>query len=571
MKAIRLLFMLSLLAPLSLSAQQVMWLSSLDSTGTGSNSAAKGTAWALLSADRKTLTYQITIAKLQGTLTLAEFEISPSFTPVGSILFNGNTAAGTWTNIPDSLITYLARKHVYINIRSSISPAGEIRGYLKGSQFGFTMNIDSTLENSGSKARGTGWARWDSGAAGGLKYAMTIAGLSSAFNTAHFRWAGNGAILQQVAFTDSTAIGDWSGSPDSIITVLLHGKVYLNVETANFSNGEIRGTVTPVGQLAFESTINGAQAGSGSTGSGTGWAILNSDLSRIRYSVTYARLLGSTFSGGYIQSNANPSIFQLPFSSNYASGDWTSFTDANLVDLMKGNLFINLRSSRNPQGELQGALVLSGPVFTAKLDGAQAGTPSVAHGTAWVDNGQDTSRYRVTIAGLVSSFSAAQFHYLPGGGAVQTIAFTDSTGSGSWLMADSMFAAALRGKLYVSVQSMTYPGDEIRGNIGLGDLVVTKVEQVSSETPRNFRLEQNYPNPFNPTTAISYQLSAVGNVSLRVFDLLGREVAELVHERQSPGTYTVTFDAEKISSGIYFYRLTTGAGQEATRKMVLLK
>ncbi len=88
--------------------------------------------------------------------------------------------------------------------------------------------------------------------------------------------------------------------------------------------------------------------------------------------------------------------------------------------------------------------------------------------------------------------------------------------------------------------------------------------------PYEFRLDQNYPNPFNPTTAISYELSSVSNVTLKVYDILGREVASLVSARQNPGSYTVNFDGSGLPSGVYFYRLVAGTST-AMKKLVLLK
>ncbi|MDX2130111.1 MAG: T9SS type A sorting domain-containing protein [Chloroherpetonaceae bacterium] len=85
-----------------------------------------------------------------------------------------------------------------------------------------------------------------------------------------------------------------------------------------------------------------------------------------------------------------------------------------------------------------------------------------------------------------------------------------------------------------------------------------------------FLLDQNYPNPFNPSTTIRYQLASTENVSLKVYDVLGREVATLVNNRQSPGRYEVAFNASNISSGVYFYRLSTGS-QSSVKKMLLVK
>jgi len=85
-----------------------------------------------------------------------------------------------------------------------------------------------------------------------------------------------------------------------------------------------------------------------------------------------------------------------------------------------------------------------------------------------------------------------------------------------------------------------------------------------------FHLEQNYPNPFNPFTVISYQLPVAGNVILKVFDVLGKEIATLVNEEKSAGNYEIDFNASSLSSGIYFYRLQAGSFVQ-TKKMILLK
>jgi aminopeptidase N len=98
---------------------------------------------------------------------------------------------------------------------------------------------------------------------------------------------------------------------------------------------------------------------------------------------------------------------------------------------------------------------------------------------------------------------------------------------------------------------------------------VTDVEAEFS-IPQATQLEQNYPNPFNPSTTLSFSLSVLSSVDLRVFDLLGREVSVLVNETRLPGRYTVSFEASQLPSGIYYCRLTTGTVSQ-TRKMLLTK
>ncbi len=90
------------------------------------------------------------------------------------------------------------------------------------------------------------------------------------------------------------------------------------------------------------------------------------------------------------------------------------------------------------------------------------------------------------------------------------------------------------------------------------------------EAPKVFALYPNYPNPFNPSTTITFSLDKKGEVSLKVFNILGQEVATLVNGTYNPGTRSVQFNASNLSSGIYFYRLQAN-GQMITREMVLTK
>ncbi|NWF88616.1 MAG: T9SS type A sorting domain-containing protein, partial [Ignavibacteriaceae bacterium] len=85
-----------------------------------------------------------------------------------------------------------------------------------------------------------------------------------------------------------------------------------------------------------------------------------------------------------------------------------------------------------------------------------------------------------------------------------------------------------------------------------------------------FELLQNYPNPFNPSTRIQYSIAEPGLVSVKVFDVLGRQIADLVNSQQSAGTYTVDFNAQNLSAGVYLYKIESGSFQ-ATKKMILLK
>jgi hypothetical protein len=115
----------------------------------------------------------------------------------------------------------------------------------------------------------------------------------------------------------------------------------------------------------------------------------------------------------------------------------------------------------------------------------------------------------------------------------------------------------------IAYDTTTFPASGMNCNL-------VAIEPVSNIIPKIFSLEQNYPNPFNPTTSIKFSIPKGGFVELKVFDLLGREVATLVQDPFEAGTYSVTFEASKLASGVYFYTLVSGDFKD-TKKMLLVK
>jgi pimeloyl-ACP methyl ester carboxylesterase len=107
-------------------------------------------------------------------------------------------------------------------------------------------------------------------------------------------------------------------------------------------------------------------------------------------------------------------------------------------------------------------------------------------------------------------------------------------------------------------------GDSTSSNTGVNN------NSSSSSIPNKFELYQNYPNPFNPNTTIKYSIPYASIVKIQIYDIMGREVATLVNEVKSAGTYSTTFNAEKMSSGVYFYRIQAGSFTQ-TKKFVLLR
>jgi hypothetical protein len=122
-------------------------------------------------------------------------------------------------------------------------------------------------------------------------------------------------------------------------------------------------------------------------------------------------------------------------------------------------------------------------------------------------------------------------------------------------------------KIYCPARSVQYVLID-KGSVYLA----TSVKGTSGrQLPKNFTLSQNYPNPFNPTTQISFSLPQTCAVTLKVYDILGREVAVILQDKErDAGSFSVIFDGSKLTSGVYFYRLSAGAYNE-TKKMIIIK
>jgi len=238
---------------------------------------------------------------------------------------------------------------------------------------------------------------------------------------------------------------------------------------------------------------------------------------------------------------------------------------------------------------------LPGIAFSSATTGVAAGYVTVTR------NGQNSiaapALYRTTdggsswsavsVPGAVAFFGAgaapnANQLWVSGVGAVGRdtlgLIYTSKDGGRTWRVQNSEILSDENIKLSFATDSETTLGYALTGFgqvLSYAEPRNTSSAPILDRTrpiPTDYALAQNYPNPFNPTTTISYQLPTSGNVSLKVYDMLGREVATLANTRQDAGTYTVQFSAAnyQLSSGVYFYRLQAGTFVE-TKKMLLIK
>jgi hypothetical protein len=126
------------------------------------------------------------------------------------------------------------------------------------------------------------------------------------------------------------------------------------------------------------------------------------------------------------------------------------------------------------------------------------------------------------------------------------------------------------GTAYVQVQIGTFSNPGVRTTIDYTATTDTSVNVEDEVNLNSYELEQNYPNPFNPSTQINYNIGEGGLVNLKVYNILGIEVATLVNEYKPAGSYRVSFDGKSLSSGVYIYNLSVNNFTK-TRKMILEK
>jgi hypothetical protein len=186
-------------------------------------------------------------------------------------------------------------------------------------------------------------------------------------------------------------------------------------------------------------------------------------------------------------------------------------------------------------------------------------------GNNWI---QQTSGTSYSLYGV--SFYDNNNGMAVGSGANSTILKT-TNGGNTWTEQISPSSLDLMDVCYTDINNATavgLNGTIIRTTNGGGTV---SVKEINSKTiPNDYILYQNYPNPFNPTTTINFSVPKQSNITIKIYDALGRELNTLINGEKSAGNYSIEFNSSNLPSGIYFYRLKTAEFMQ-TKKMILLK
>ena len=186
---------------------------------------------------------------------------------------------------------------------------------------------------------------------------------------------------------------------------------------------------------------------------------------------------------------------------------------------------------------------------------------STNHGATWISMGNGM--------GTCTSFALSGSNLFAGSFFGGVYLFNDS--SRNWQLADSGLPSS--NAIYALNINSGYLFAGTANGIWrrpLSEMITSADDDSRRISPMKFSLDQNFPEPFNPSTQITYTLAKSTNVSLKIYDILGREIATMVNGKNQPGEHTITWNASNVPSGVYFYRLTAGDFVQ-TKKMVLMK
>ncbi len=476
----------------------------------------------------------------------------------GAHIYKSTGGTSSWQEI-DSSISRIVSSTSFQNMQINSLSGDSL--LIAGTSFGVFLSTDQgttwTMNNNGIKAENfTGMAK-----------------------------TGSGKILL------SSALGIFSNAPPDTVWNKTYPQNGYEGQLPLMGDG--LGNVYTLDPEIFLPSGNGAVPIVKSTDDGSSWSPDTAGLSQVNGGLFYVDETGAQhYGGGHQFFGTNPDLWTKPH-----GGSWT--IDTTGFPTQSTNYVACMTSDRNGflyiSGNLSGKKVMRRPVsggtWVVDTSGMPSSVPSFVqmvpgtNGDVFAVDGPSGSGIMRRSGG---TWSTLPLPVSPSPSYVTALSVDDSgvvfagfadgnyMGLGVYFTTDSGSSWTYDGLDSIIVTSLLSFGDSTyaltdgEGAFYVGKSPALTVVEKKTDSPNSFALYQNYPNPFNPTTVISYQLSVVSHVTLRVYDILGREVATLVDEKQNGGTHQVKFDGSQFASGLYFYRLSA-AGRVRVSKMLLLK
>ena len=575
------------------------------STATATASATLTPSGLLMNLTATGLTGAITVAHIHNAAPGVNGGVVRTLTPD---FVTATTALSLWRfndtePLTPALVSQLVKGNLYFNLHTAANPGGEIRGQLTLNQPAgapgatFSATLTGTQEEPAVATAGLGTATFRLSPAG-LAFNVTVDGLSGGITAAHFH---NGAIgvnglVKRTITADfaggKTASGVWApGDAEpltpALITALMSGAMYLNVHTAANPGGEIRGQVLLASGAELEARLTAKQEIPTNASTALGTATLTLTREGLAFAVTVDGLSGAITAAHFhiAAPGLNGGVVRTitEFSGNTAIGVWkpgdaAPLTPALVTELLKGNLYFNIHTAANPGGEIRGQVRLSGgdgrgAVLLAGNEVLPVSAPGI--GTASMTLTDQGVVFRTSANDLTGAITAAHFHsaaFGVNGPVVRPITadFAALTADGVWAPTDAspltttLIGELVESNIYLNLHTAANPGGEIRGQSG-----ARTVASVEGPIASGVLQLANTPNPVRDRTSFSFYLPREADVTLKLFDVTGRTIATVLHGSRGAGWHYASFASNRLSAGVYLYRLNAGALSQ-TRKMLVI-
>ena len=440
-------------------------------------SAASAYGLAVVDLNGGSLSYAVVATALTGPIIAAHFHLKSTGAIVqticgGTVSCTGFYLTGTWAD-PSAFLADFAAGGIYINVHTVTNPAGEIKGYVVLPQSATLNPIVGTFL-VGSSA-GKGIAELVFKPDGSLDYDVVAAGLTGPVTRAHFHLGAagvNGGVLFTICDPCVGAFfeGTWPGAKD-YLGDLANGNIYINLHTASFPGGEIRGQATVPAMAGRRGVVEMDPTSPTVPASAYGLAVVDLYGSAVRFEVVATGLTGPIRAAHFHSTATGAIVFPIcggaaPCAGNFLTGTWPD-ASAYLAALAAGGLYINVHTAAFPAGEIRGDVrIPDGPYRAAAADlvGQSAGKGIVELQL----NPDGSLDYDVVAAGLTGPVTRAHFH-LGAAGVNGGVLFTicdpcvGAFFEGTWPGAKDHLGHLAAAGVYVNLHTASFPAGEIRG------------------------------------------------------------------------------------------------------------
>jgi hypothetical protein len=569
---------------------------------------AVGLASFALNATRDTMCIEVTVQHLSGPITNAHIHEGAFGVPGPPVIpllnfVNGNriSAVITGNSLSDSVIAKFLNGMYYINVHTAAHPNGEIRGQIMlETETMLTASLNGLQVVPPVSTNGYGLAVFR--LYQNLKEVIVQAkfiGLNDSIIGISLNNGALGTLGPEISVLDSGISGSdlfIELDPDTFISNLLSGNVYISVKTTGNPAGEIRGQVVMDNRLSFDMHLDAMQETPPTTSAatGVGYVKISNTFDTLWYDIVFDSLTVMPPTAAHFHTGPagvpGPPVIDITSSiiGNRISGMVVSpaVNDTFVNQALMGNIYVNIHSTTNPNGEIRGQLRrYPREGFTYLIDGMQETPPlSVAargSGLASVDYFASTLHFMIVVDSLTGIATAAHFHNaLPGvaGPPVFTLtsflgmAGTDDTLFGWWTDEDAPALSPawadsfMVNHMYFNVHTVAHPSGEARGDIMLGGDCFETATDVEHIIPTG-KAPVIYPNPSSGIVWINYTSDNTMKGKLYLIDVTGNTVFnEDIILRQ--GNNTFAFNAGNISNGIYFIAVESDKGRSFIGKMI---